>query len=221
MPKRISNSERNRQKKKHQLNERRDRIIDAAQRLFLKKGLESTNMRDVAKEAKISKVTLYRYFPDRHPIAFEVAVRMLRQIHIEATVNIPKDIKGLDAVQMAAQNIILNFNSLRDAYRYIGMFDNLYAREYPTEELASWYKQQIKNLSLEFSIFNVDYGNDQSRQAKIITFSNLILSFLEKMAARGDLMGNEQEVPLDLQLEILKRLIRPVLTYIFKEKNNV
>lgn len=49
----------------HQAEEQRARILDAAQKLFFAKGIAATRMVDVAAEAGITKVTLYRYFSNR------------------------------------------------------------------------------------------------------------------------------------------------------------
>ena len=36
------------------------------------------------------------------------------------------------------------FETLRDAYRYIGRFEHLYAGSYPSEELTAWYKRRLQ-----------------------------------------------------------------------------
>ena len=48
-----------------QIEDRRERIIEAAARLFLTDGLESSSTTRIAEWAGITPVTLYRYFPDR------------------------------------------------------------------------------------------------------------------------------------------------------------
>ncbi len=217
----TSTSERSRQEKKHQVTERRASIIENAQMLFLEKGLEKTSMQDIADKAGISKVTLYRYFPDRHPIAFEVSVRMLEQIFNTASKNIPPELEGLPAMQVAFQNMVREFYTLRNAYRYIGMFDNLYAREYPTEELAEWYKQSNHRLAIDFA-FSVSKSKiDENSLDSLFTIANTVMSFLEKMAARGDLMCEEQEVPLDRQLKIFETFITQTFTTLISGVSHV
>ena len=98
MEKEISNSERYRRERAHQVEERRDAIIVAATEMFLEKGLEHTSMLDIANQANISKVTLYRYFPNRDPIAFEVAVRMLKTIMTTASQNVSEGATAMDGI---------------------------------------------------------------------------------------------------------------------------
>ena len=184
-----SNSEKNRQGGKHQIARRKDSILDAAEALFLQKGLENTSMVDIAGQAGITKVTLYRYFPDRHPIAFEIAVRMLRRIN--AAAGDEKLEPNLENLKRFALGMIQNFDRLRDAYRYIGMFDHLYGDRYPNDALADWYKNQMISIGWLEDFFQ---GSEEAfpRRKQMIMFFNTIMSFLEKMAARGELMSAEQ-----------------------------
>lgn len=65
---------------KNQANNQRYSILDAAEAVFLEKGLESVKMSDIAAATGISRVSLYCYIPDRDPIAFEIAARMLKKL---------------------------------------------------------------------------------------------------------------------------------------------
>ena len=51
--------------KKSEKDERREKIIDVAFRLFVDKKIESVTMGEIAKEAGIGRATLFRYFPGR------------------------------------------------------------------------------------------------------------------------------------------------------------
>jgi AcrR family transcriptional regulator len=192
-----SNLEKNRQDGVHQIASRKESILDAAEAVFLQKGLENTSMVDIASEAGITKVTLYRYFPDRHPIAFEIAVRMLRRIFAAS---------GEEALELSPLNLkrfalgmIDHFDQLRDAYRYIGMFDHLYGDRYPTEALARWYKENMMTIGWIEPLFQ---GSEEAfpHREEMIALFNTIMSFLEKMAARGELMSAEQGTTLENQL---------------------
>lgn len=55
-----------------------DRIVDATVKCFQRFGINKTSMDDIAKVAKMSRPTIYRYFPTRHHLAVEVLVREVR-----------------------------------------------------------------------------------------------------------------------------------------------
>uniref|UniRef100_UPI000B128119 TetR/AcrR family transcriptional regulator n=1 Tax=Mycobacterium sp. UM_11 TaxID=1638773 RepID=UPI000B128119 len=45
--------------------DRRDQILDAANECFAQLGIQRTSVQDVARMAKVSRGTIYRYFVDR------------------------------------------------------------------------------------------------------------------------------------------------------------
>ena len=49
----------------------------------------------------------------------------------------------LERHRRRAQQVIRNFARLRDAYRYIGMFDKIYLDNAPESALAQWTKAQL------------------------------------------------------------------------------
>ncbi len=206
----ISKLEADRQAGKNQVNKRRVNILDTAEKLFLEKGLENVTLSEIAAEAGITRVSLYRYFADRDPIAFEIAARMLHKISQAAEQTEPATKHLSESDLMLA--IIDHFDELRDAYRYLGMFNHLYGDHYPNETLANWFKEQVYSF--------VPSRNELKRpelkkdRAQVIVLLNTIASFLELMANRGDLMAAEQSLPVDEQIRIFRNVIQVYLDHI-------
>lgn len=193
---------------KHQVDERRESILAQAEQLFLMQGLEATSMIDIAQSAGISKVTLYRYFPDKNPIAFEIAARMLDRITTRCGVH-DRTISDGERVAASLLNMIRRFDELRDAYRYIGLFDHLYASSYPSQQLADWYRGRVERAGRQLFAGELDIAPETRHS--VVTLINVIMSFLEKMAARGELMGDEQGVALTDQLAAFERFITKLI----------
>lgn len=202
----VSISEFVRQNNKN-LEGQRNNILDAAERLFLEKGLDKTNMKDIAAEADISRVSLYKYFPDRDPIAFEIAFRMLTKVVETCNISVNPDQSEFRKENILA--MIDKFDVLRNEYRFLGMFDHLYGSGYPDEKLAAWYKEKIHTLNWG----GVGYQEDMppSEQTQLAMIYNTIASFLQKMAARGELMSEEQEVSMDEELNFFRDMIKGYL----------
>lgn len=55
--------------------DRREQILDVAQHLFLRHGLDGVTTRQIAKAVGISQPSLYAHFPNRDAIAVELCVR--------------------------------------------------------------------------------------------------------------------------------------------------
>jgi AcrR family transcriptional regulator len=208
----------------HQSDDRRESIVASAEVIFLRQGLEHASMRAIAEQAGITPVTLYRYFPDKHHLAFEVAARMIRRIVLvsadgteafrdgQLTGSIFSDVGIFSQICL---NMIDRFELLKSAYQYIGLFDHLYARAYPTEDLATWYRNELL-MALGHEPRRYDplansAGSASERQQIQVTVLNTIMSFLEKMAARGTLMAGEQGVLLQQQITFFRRFIESVI----------
>ena len=54
-----------------------NRIADQAEKLFVRMGIESTSMDDIAKAAEYSKATLYVYFKNKEDIVSFLALRSM------------------------------------------------------------------------------------------------------------------------------------------------
>ena len=191
-----------------QVDAQRMNILDAAERRFLRNGLEHTTMADIAEEASVTRMTLYRYFRDRDTIAFEIAGRTLQRI---LSVDLPEpvatgDEQVLERIKGLVHAMVANFDGLRDAYRYLGMFDHLYSERYPTEELAAWYKRHIENLRVSGFEEGV-VAPELAYHNHVITTMNAVMSFLQRMAARGDLLAAEQGLPVKEQLNIFDEMV--------------
>lgn len=58
-------------------NQRLTDILEAAKRVFVRKGLDKSTMQDVAKEANIGVATVFRYFPKKEKLIVAVATQIL------------------------------------------------------------------------------------------------------------------------------------------------
>jgi AcrR family transcriptional regulator len=204
MPRVTSKSEANRQNGKHQVDEQRAGILNAAERLFLQNGLENTSMVDIAAQAGITKVTLYRYFPNRDVIALEVHARMMNKI--ASLVGMEDHGISLQGARKLAQSMIRNFDALRDAYRYMGMFDKLYLDHLPDVALTQWTKHEL--IALTWNGFpSHDIGRVTPQANRIIMIISTVIWFLEKLALRGELTWSDQAVPLEEHLKLFEEMI--------------
>lgn len=57
--------------------DKRQTILDAATKVFLEKGYKKTSIANIAKEAKSSQVTLYKYFPSKVALGREVIIKLI------------------------------------------------------------------------------------------------------------------------------------------------
>jgi AcrR family transcriptional regulator len=63
------------ERKEREKEQRRNLILDAAEKVFFSKGIDSSTMDEVAEEAELSKGTLYLYFKSKEDIRFAIFQR--------------------------------------------------------------------------------------------------------------------------------------------------
>ena len=63
------------ERKEREKEQRRNDIINAAEKIFFTKGMDQSKMDDVAEEAELSKGTLYLYFKSKEDIQFAIFMR--------------------------------------------------------------------------------------------------------------------------------------------------
>ena len=204
-----SKSAQNRMTGKHQVEEQRASILDAAETLFLQTGLDNTTMVEIARQAGITKVTLYRYFSNRDEIALAIHLRMLNKI--TSTIDLGEgDPAGSESTlvdqRRRARAMIRNFSQLRDAYRYVGMFDKIYLDDAPDAVLTQWTKERLVSMGYGRQTTGEAQGS-HSPTSQIPVIMNTVIWFLEKLALRGELTWSDQTVPLEEHLRVFEAMI--------------
>lgn len=59
------------------MNKKCEKILNTSIKLFLKHGVKKVTMDDIAEQARVSKVTVYKYFSDKDTLYYEVGKQIL------------------------------------------------------------------------------------------------------------------------------------------------
>ena len=111
--------------------QRREQIVDAAEKVFFAKGFSATTMEQVAAEAELSKGTLYLYFKNKDDLFIALSVRFLRALAERF-----EDIVGASGtgLQMVETMMRTYADAVRDRPRHFRNF---------AESLATGYAMDI------------------------------------------------------------------------------
>ena len=93
-------------RKSREKEQRRNRILDAAEDVIFDQGIESTTMDEIAEQAELSKGTLYYYFENKHDLYFAVSNRGLAILHQAFAGVITEQRSGLELVQRLGEEYI-------------------------------------------------------------------------------------------------------------------
>ncbi len=97
----------------------KDRILKAALQLFSRNGFTAATTKDIAKEASVAEVTLFRHFPSKEILLQEV---MSRYAFVADLRELREDIRSLDcegALQHIANNFVAILVERQDWFRLL------------------------------------------------------------------------------------------------------
>ena len=182
----------------------RSAIVEAGRVLFLSQGIASTTMGEIADEAAVSRVTVYRHFPECGAIAFEVYGNMLESI-LEATLaGIPSGVSGLDAARHCLDALFAAYPSQESAFRYCAAFSSYYAMEERSDELAEWYDaREFRGLADACAAF---FGSQSDRETsdRLMALTDAATSGLCSLAVAGSPLS---QTNVESRLRNLRELV--------------
>jgi AcrR family transcriptional regulator len=79
-----------------------DQVLEGARAIFLRDGFERASVDDIAREAGVSKATLYAYFPDKRLLFLEIAKAECRRQADDAEALIREDAPVAEVLRLAA-----------------------------------------------------------------------------------------------------------------------
>ncbi|GIN20858.1 TetR family transcriptional regulator [Siminovitchia fordii] len=180
------------------INNKEEKIIEAAIQVFKEKGIEKTKVSDIVKLAGIAQGTFYLYFPSKLSVMPAIAEVMVKKIMIE--VNNEVDENASISVQLTQiVNAIFRFTKeyrevLALIYAGLSTDDNLKKWETIYDAFYSWMSGFLSNAKLKGEIRN----SVQPERA-----SKLMIAFIEAVAEQiylYDAVSNEEEKMQKLEL---------------------
>lgn len=149
---------------------RRNDIINAAEKLFFSKGYEHVSLKDIAKETKLGRSTLYLYFENKEELFFAIVLRgtLILSAMIKEKVKTQKTaVEKLSAFRKGYYEFAEKYPDYLRTYNYLisGRFDlaEIIQNEYRTgpfadSKLYHEYKKKFEEMyvrMLEHSSGNV------------------------------------------------------------------
>ncbi len=145
------------ERREREKEQRRNDIINAAERVIFSKGLDSATMDEVAEEAELSKGTLYLYFKSKGELYFAIINRGMEILFNLFNEAASKKTSGIDKV------------------RNIGGAFIEFSREYP-----NYFKAFLDSNSMEF-----DFTNANAEEMKNLPFKKKSMEILIESIQMG------------------------------------
>lgn len=150
------------ERKEREKEQRRKTIIDAAESVFFSKGFDNSSMDDVAKEAELSKGTLYLYFHSKEDLYAAIISRGAKIMNRLFTEAVSSEKCGLEKVRDIGEAFIKFFNEHSD-YHDALMFDQAKYTDIEcgckNEEVALEIKQESNKILSEAIVEGMQDGS--------------------------------------------------------------
>ncbi len=111
------------ERREREREQRREEIINAAEKLFFSRGYDSVTMSDIAAEAEVPKSLLYYYFKDKESLFFVIVLRAARifdRLMIERADRETTGVAKLRALGTALFEFSVQYPDYYDVYFYSG-----------------------------------------------------------------------------------------------------
>lgn len=166
----------------------RESILEAAESLFLARGIDDVNMADIALAAQVTRATLYKYFPNKQEIAWavfenycELMTAMVPDEFIRHTAD------GLTRVSKILEAWCDFFHKYPQRALYFAQFDALYAKDGSTERM-NHFKYRLHHgdepivLALRAGIADGSVRNDIDPQLMGVTLMAIVAGIERRLA---------------------------------------
>ncbi len=171
------------ERKEREREERRMQIISAAENLFFENGYDQVSMEQIAKEAELSKGTIFFYFKNKEVLFLTIVLQGIRILH--QMIN--------DAVDECDGPAITRLGVL-------GLAGIRFARDYPG------YRSMI--YLLKSGRFSLDHENSTNDEVvEIISHSESLINLTEEIVRSGMKDGSIRNDIDPVELAIIIRMM--------------
>jgi len=200
---------------------KQEKILEAAENLFVEKGLAETTMSEIAEAAEISRRTLYRYYASKEDLAFAVEGRIFILFYHDLEKNL-KHLSGTGYEKLAwlLKSLPLYIEEHKKEVKFTGVFDHYFAGEYPGSPESEKFIQIIQedgNPVAEIIRQGIQDGSIRKNIDAFLTartIGNTIISLAQRIIIRGHHIEKEQSVApraiMEQLMEMILESLRPL-----------
>ncbi len=194
-------------------------VLDAAEILFAKKGIEKTTMQEIADAANLGVATIFRLFPKKEEIAVGTATRRLKKFLLLFQKVQSLEVTSIEKIERLMDHFLEQFLFAEgNDFKMIEDFEiySLLLSE-PIEdtqqykviyrEISQIYAEIIKAAMKDGSI-RTDINIEQS----LLTLINAFVTFAKKLSIQKNIGFIELDLAPEKQLKLLKQVILDYLS---------
>jgi AcrR family transcriptional regulator len=196
----------------------RERILEAAEMLFVRDGLDHVSMSSIAGAARIARITLYEYFPNKEEIAWAIFQQIIQDLRgcITSQAQAP-GASGYQRIEAFMMQMVRLLEEYPKHFRFIVEFNQLYARQNNPSNMRQVIDQQMEEGQNSFPQMVQEGIADGSLRPDLDPdlLSAAILNLLSAVSSRFALLGSQVseeygQSPADIYNEICRAFLRGI-----------
>lgn len=124
-------------------------ILDTSRTLFMKNGIYTTEMKNIAEQCNIGRSTLYRHFTSKEQIAFYIADEIVEQLFCtDITSQVHHGMSGHEKFSLKLQSDLDYMKKHPEQIRFLDEFDQIFSDEYPNIIESKKYEENMAKVSI-------------------------------------------------------------------------
>ncbi len=181
----------------------RQRILDAAEKLFDEQGIDRVTIADIVQGAGIRPSTLYEYFSNKDDIVWAIVADVFADWARLAKEEMDAAPTALDKITALFEFMAQGLTEGTSKIRFMAQFDAMYARQWSPERLLSLeaqvspgglaYFSSLVRQGIEDGTLRSDLDPELTMQAVI----NAVVGAQRRLASLGNRVEVEYGQPID------------------------
>ncbi|MCR4911712.1 MAG: TetR/AcrR family transcriptional regulator [Bacilli bacterium] len=189
-------------------------IIDVATNLFFTRSISSVTIKDIAEEAGVGEMTIYRYFKKKHNIVLAVAMKLQQQV--AAFFDLSKGSTGFEKLSIFYNSYLKIFMSSPMHYRFINEFD-AYMLEFNDNQGLEKYESSLDFFKTAYlDAYQLGLKDQTIRDIGNVelfyyTSTHSLLELCKKLSLNNELLNQDKR---SVKYQEIETLINVFLTYL-------
>ncbi len=182
----------------------REKILEVAETLFIERGIESVTIADIAAESRLTRATIYKYFPNLKEIAFNIFKTVVLAWHERNKQVWSYSGNGFQRIEKFLNSICDHLFQSPDEARFLAEFNHLYAKKWPSSQVLEVLEQTVgedKSLILKCIRQGIEDGSlrpDLDPDLTMAAIHNLNSSLLGRLEQMGGKLQEEFRIGADV-----------------------
>jgi AcrR family transcriptional regulator len=193
----------------------RERILEAAEELFIRKGIDGAKLSEIARAARLTRNTLYEYFPNKQEVAWAILEKIFARAQAEWD-----EQPGQSGLERLEQFMLLRSGEIEthpEHLRFIVEFNTLYAREANPFRMRQTGQQARQGADdpvtrlIRAGMADGSLRPDLNPELSAAALRNLLSGMNARFALLGELVAQEYGQPvMDIYREICRAFLRGI-----------